>query len=166
MQHHWRQEKILTLETATDRAATLIAAGKKVVTVNGAFDLMHAGHLDMLEEAKQQGDVLFVGINSDDSIREKKGSSRPIIGEQERAALLAALVCVDFVVVVDAAYDDVPQVLIRAVRPSIHVNGAEYGEPAEWIEWPVMQEVGASGHAVARRPGLATSDIIKKIREG
>lgn len=164
MQHHWRYEKILDLPTATTKTAELKTAGKKVVTVNGAFDLLHAGHLDMLEEAKQQGEVLFVGINSDASIRERKGPARPIIGEQERAALLAALTCVDYVVVIDAPYDDMQNVFLRAIKPHVHANGAEYGEPSNWIEWPVMQEVGASGYGVLRRPGLATSDIIKKIQ--
>ncbi len=164
MQHHWRYAKILDLATATNKAAELKAAGKKVVTVNGAFDLLHAGHLDMIEEAKQQGEVLFVGINSDASIRERKGPARPIIGEQERAALLAALACVDYVVIIDAPYDDMQDVLLRAIKPHVHANGAEYGDPSSWVEWPVMQEVGATGHSVLRRPGLATSDVIKKIQ--
>lgn len=165
MQHHWRYEKILSLDASAAKAAELKAAGKKAVTVNGSFDLLHAGHLDMLEEAKQQGDVLFVGINSDASIRNKKGTNRPIIGEQERAALLAALGCVDYVVIIDAPYDDVQNILLRAIKPTVHANGAEYGTPEAWIEWPVMQEVGARGHAVARRPGLATSEVIQKIKK-
>lgn len=164
MKHHWRYEKILSLDAAAAKAAELKAAGKKVVTVNGSFDLLHAGHLDMLEEAKQQGDVLFVGINSDASISNKKGAARPIIGEQERAAMLAALTCVDYVVIIDAPYDDVQNILLRAVKPTVHANGAEYGQPESWVEWPVMQEVGAVGYAVARRPGLATSDIVKRIQ--
>src|SRR5690348_4947315 len=106
MEHHWRTEKILSLEQAAAKAAKLKAAGKKIVTVNGGFDLLHAGHLDILEEAKQQGDVLFVGINSDSSIRDKKGPDRPLIPQDERMALLAALMCVDYVVLLDAPYDE------------------------------------------------------------
>lgn len=164
MQHHWRYDKIISLEDAAQKAQELKAAGKKIVTVNGSFDLLHAGHLDMLEEAKQQGDALFLGINSDTSIRNEKGETRPIIGEQERAAMLAALMCVDYVVIINAPYDDMQNVLLRAIKPSIHANGAEYGAPEKWIEWPAMQEVGAQGHSVERRPGLATSDIVKKIK--
>jgi rfaE bifunctional protein nucleotidyltransferase chain/domain len=164
MQHHWRTEKILTLEQAAQKAAELKAAKKKIVTVNGSFDILHAGHLDMLEEAKQQGDILFVGINSDRSVRGYKGEDRPFIPEQERAALLVALICVDYVVILDGAGAGVEDDFIRAVKPRIHANGAEYGEPSTWREWPVMQEVNAKGYSVARRPGLATTDIIDKIR--
>lgn len=165
MEHHWRYEKILSIEEAGAKAAELKGSGKKVVTVNGSFDLMHAGHLDMLEEAKQQGDVLIVGINSDVSIKNEKGEARPFISAQERAAMLAALIAVDYVVIIDAPYSKVQDVLIRGVKPDVHANGAEYGEPSEWVEWEAMQEVGAAGHAVERRPGLATSDIVEKIKQ-
>lgn len=165
MEHHWRIEKILSLEAAAAKAAELKAAGKKIVTLNGAFDILHAGHLDMLEESSQQGDVLMVGMNSDRSVRDGKGPSRPFIGERERAAMLAALICVDYIVVVDAAYNKVPQTLIRAVRPQVHANGSEYGAPETWIEWPAMKEVGSAGYTVARRPGLATSDVVAKIKK-
>lgn len=161
---NWRVEKILTLADAEQKAADFKKEDKKLVTVNGSFDLMHAGHLDQLEEAKKQGDMLFVGINSDASVKEAKGEDRPLISEQARAAMLAALECVDFVVVVDAAYDEVQNVLLRTVKPDIHVNGPDYGEPETWIEWPTMQEVGAVGYVVQKRNNLATSDIVAKIR--
>ena len=154
----------MTINEAQSRAVELKESGKKLVTVNGSFDLLHAGHLDQLEEAKHQGDMLFVGINSDASVQEEKGKDRPINSEQARAALLAALECVDFVVIVDAPYAEVQNVLLRAVKPDVHVNGPDYGEPPSWIEWPIMQEVGATGCVVQRRNDLATSDIIKKIR--
>lgn len=164
LQHHWRTEKILSLEEAAEKAAELKAAGKKVVTLNGSFDLVHAGHLDMLEEAKLQGDLLFIGLNTDESIRNEKGPARPYIPQQERVALLAALVCTDYVTVVDATYKDLPSVFIRALKPDIHVNGSEYGPAETWVEKPAMDEVGAVGYTVARRPGLATSDIVAKIK--
>ncbi|MDP3996933.1 MAG: adenylyltransferase/cytidyltransferase family protein [Candidatus Andersenbacteria bacterium] len=163
--HNWRYDKILSLEEGGRRAEELRVSGKKIVTVNGSFDLLHAGHLDFLEEAKRQGDVLFIGLNSDKSVREGKGESRPYIPEDERAAMLAALESVDYVVIVDRLYDEVAQTLIRLIKPQVHVNGSEYGEPETWIEWPVMEEVGAQGYTVKRRPGLATSDIVKKIKE-
>ena len=164
LEHHWRREKLIPLDQLAIVAEQLRNANKKLVTVNGAFDILHAGHLDLLEEAKQQGDILFIGVNSDESIRAKKGADRPFIDQDNRAALLAALICVDYVTVIDAPYADVQNVLLRAVRPAVHVNGSDYGSPEQWIEWPVMQEVGATGYAVTRRPGLATSDIVKKIR--
>lgn len=162
---NWRTGKILTIAEAQRRADELKESGKRLVTVNGSFDLLHAGHLDQLEEAKHQGDVLFVGINSDASVQAEKGKDRPVNPEQARAALLAALMCVDFVVIVDAPYAEVQNALLRAVKPDVHVNGSDYGEPGSWIEWPVMQEVGAEGYVVQKRNDLATSDIIKKIRE-
>ena len=165
LHHHWRTEKILSLKAAGEKSAALKAQGKTIVTVNGGFDILHAGHLDMLEEAKQQGDVLFVGVNSDRSIQDGKGKDRPFIPEQERMALLAALVCVDFVVLLDVVpYAKAQDELILAVKPSVHANGSEYGPPKTWVDYPAMQKVGAVGYSVARRPGLATSDIIKKIK--
>lgn len=161
--HHWRYEKIVTVEKIKAIAERLRQGDRTVVTVNGSFDLMHAGHLDMLEEAKQQGDALIVGLNSDSSVREGKGLQHPIIPQEERAALLAALACVDYVVIVEAPYGEVHDILLRAVRPHVHVNGSEYGPPEQWIEWRTMQEVGAKGYMVERREGLATSDIVKKI---
>jgi rfaE bifunctional protein nucleotidyltransferase chain/domain len=162
--HHWREEKILTLEEAAERAADLKKQGKTIVSANGSFDIVHAGHLDLLEEARQQGDVLFVGLNSDASVRNGKGAARPYIPERERAALLAALMCVDYVVIVDAPYREMQDVFIHALKPAVHVNGAEYGQPEAWIEWKAMQAVGARGYAVERRPGLSTSDLITKIK--
>lgn len=165
LKHHWRYKKFVALEEAQQRAAQLKETGTKIVTVNGAFDLLHAGHLDFLEEARHQGDVLFVGLNSDRSVRDGKGLGRPIVSQEERAALLAALSCVDYIITIEAPYREVQNVLLRAVRPHVHVNGSEYGPPQSWIEWPVMQEVGAEGYSVERRPGLATSDIIQRIKK-
>lgn len=162
---NWRIGKIKTLEEAAEIATKLKNEGKKIVTVNGSFDILHAGHLDQLEEAKKQGDILFVGINSDTSVRQKKGEKRPYLPQEARAAMLAALECVDYLVIIDAAYDEVQNVLIRAVKPNIHTNGPDYGPLETWIEWPIMQEVGAKGHVIKRRNDLSTSALIDKIRE-
>lgn len=165
LEHHWRTEKILSLEEAAAKAAELKAVGKKLVTVNGSFDILHAGHLDMLEEAKMQGDVMFVGVNSDKSIKDKKGAERPFISQAERMAMLAALVCVDYIALLDAPYDEAQDALILAVKPDVHANGAEYGPVETWVDYPAMQKVGAKGYGVERRPGLATSDLVTKIRQ-
>lgn len=161
---NWRREKILTLTEALQQAAVLRAAQKKLVTVNGSFDILHAGHLDQLEEAKGQGEVLFVGINSDESIKEEKGPDRPFVPAPARAALLAALTCVDYVIIIGAPYREVPNVLIDTVRPHVHVNGPDYGTPAAWIEWPAMQKYGTRGYTAARRNDLSTTNLVEKIR--
>lgn len=163
--HHWRYEKILTLDVAQKKADELRNAGKTIVTVNGSFDLLQAGHLDFLEEARQQGDILMVGINTDESIQAKKGTSRPIIPQEQRAALLAALICIDFVVIMEGAYDDEPHgSFLPAIKPNIHVNGEEYGPVESWVEYSVMQELGIQAYQVKRRPNLSTTEIIEKIK--
>lgn len=162
---NWRREKIISLEAATALARSLRAEGKRLVTVNGSFDILHAGHLDQLEEARKQGDVLFLGINSDASITAEKGPNRPLLPEQARAALLAALVCVDYVIIIDAAYSEVPHVLLNTVQPAIHVNGPDYGMAETWIEWPTMQKYATVGYSVQRRNRLSTSAIVQKIRD-
>ena len=163
--HLWRYDKILTIDQARQKAEELRNAGKKLVTVNGVFDLIQAGHLDFLEEAKQQGDILFVGINTDKSVRDKKGSSRPIIPQDQRAALLAALACVDYVVIMDGAYDEEPHgSFLPAIKPDVHANGDDHGQAETWIEYPAMQELEISAYTVQRRPNLSTSEIIKKIK--
>lgn len=163
-QTNWRIKKIVSLEEAKKTAAKLREEGKNLVTVNGAFDILHAGHLDQLEEAKRQGDVLFVGINSDKSIHGYKGNDRPFITEQARAAMLAALCCVDYVMIIDADAAEVPKLLLRTVQPQVHANGEEYGKAKQWIEWPVMQEIGTTGYAIRKRNNFSTSSLIDKIR--
>ena len=95
----------------------------KIVFTNGCFDVLHFGHVHYLLQAKALGDILVVGLNSDNSVRRLKGSSRPINGEQERAYVLAALACVDYVVVFG---EDTPKELIETVRPDVLVKGGEY----------------------------------------
>ncbi len=161
---YWRIGKILTIEQAQDKAAKLKKEGKKIVTVNGSFDLLHIGHLDQLEQAKRQGDVLFIGINSDRSIAERKGKNRPVNPEEARAAMLAALACVDFVTIIDSPYSEMQNYLLRAIKPDIHVNGPDYGEPSTWIEWPVMREVEAKGYTAKKLNNFSTTELIDKIK--
>lgn len=162
---NWRTEKILTSTQAAEKADALRAEGKKIITTNGAFDMLHVGHLDQLEEAKAQGDVLFVGINSDEAIMNEKGDSRPLIPQDARAAMLAALTCVDYVVVMDGTYNEEPmKSFLPSVKPDVHVNGPDRGEPNTWIEWPVMQELNIAGHTVAKRNDFSTSALVQKIK--
>ncbi len=166
MEHHFRYEKILTMEQGREKAEELRKAGKKIVTLNGSFDLLHAGHLDILEEAKQQGDVLIVGINTDEAIRTKKGSNRPIMSQENRAALLAALACVDYVVIMPGSYEEEPHTsFLPAIRSDIHANGEEYGPVESWVEYAAMKELGIAPYQVQRRPNLSTTEIIEKIKK-
>jgi rfaE bifunctional protein nucleotidyltransferase chain/domain len=104
----------------------LRATGQVVVWTNGCFDLLHAGHAQSLHAARAFGSVLVVEINSDDSVRRFKGSGRPILPATERAELVAALRCVEYVVVFD---NDTPQECIRLLRPDVHCKGADYAPP-------------------------------------
>src|ERR1043166_4038641 len=101
----------------------LKAEGKRIVTTNGCFDLLHVGHVRILKAARELGDVLIVGINSDASVRELKGESRPITPENERAEILSSLWFVDFVTVFS---EDTPVEFLRQVKPWIHVKGSDY----------------------------------------
>src|SRR3989344_3911940 len=152
--------KIKTREEITKIAKELKLQGKKIVTINGCFDLLHTGHVHMLEEAKQQGDVLIVGLNSDKSVKSYKGLSRAIIPEHDRARMLAALECVDYVTLFD---ETDCLAFVDSVRPNVHVNGPEYGENC--IEAPLVKKHGGRIHIAKKVEGLSTSGIIKKIKE-
>jgi D-beta-D-heptose 7-phosphate kinase / D-beta-D-heptose 1-phosphate adenosyltransferase len=119
------REKVLTLEQLRMRAAAWRSAGESIVFTNGCFDLLHIGHITLLEEARREGGRLVVGINSDASVRALKGPTRPIVGERERGRILAALAAVDAVIVFD---DPTPLRLIEALRPDILVKGGDYRE--------------------------------------
>jgi D-beta-D-heptose 7-phosphate kinase/D-beta-D-heptose 1-phosphate adenosyltransferase len=139
-------------------SATLRAKGRKIVTINGSFDLLHSGHLHILSEAKRQGDVLVVGLNSDASVRGYKGPGRPIVPEQQRAEMLLALRIVDYVHIFPEAD---PIAFLREMRPDVHVNGSEYGE--DCIESETVRRDGGTVHIVQRLPNLSTSGLLKTV---
>jgi len=147
---------------ASAKLALWHAARARVVFTNGVFDLLHRGHAEYLEEARALGDRLVVGVNTDASVRRLKGPSRPIVGEQDRAALVRALACVDLVVLFD---DDTPQRLIEAVRPDVLVKGADYA-PEAIVGREFVESHGGRVTTIALREGLSTSEIVKRIREG
>ena len=97
--------------------------GKKIVFTNGCFDIIHRGHVEYLQKAKELGDILILGLNSDDSVRRLKGASRPINNETDRAIVLSALECIDYVVIFD---EDTPLELIKFIKPDILVKGGDY----------------------------------------
>lgn len=132
----------------------------RVVFTNGVFDLLHPGHVDVLRAAREQGDALIVGLNSDASVRRLKGPERPVRSEAERAYVLAALRCVDVVTVFD---EDTPLALVRAVLPDVIVKGGDYSEDTV----VGAREVRARGGTVVivpLTPGQSTTSIIEKLR--
>ncbi len=132
--------------------------GKTVATLNGSFDLLHAGHLHMIYEASQQADVLILALNSDSSIKKYKSPLRPIVPLEYRLRMIAALGFVDYV----TTFEEIdPRVLLDKIKPHVHVNGAEYG--ANCIEADVVKSHGGRLHIVELIPGLSTSVLIKKI---
>ncbi len=135
-------------------------AGRVVVFTNGVFDLVHPGHVDVLTAAREQGDVLIVGLNSDDSVRRLKGPSRPVRSEAERAYVLAALEAVDAVVIFD---QDTPLELVRLLQPSIIVKGGDYS-PDTVVGAAEVRAGGGRVVIVPLTPGQSTTSIIEKLR--
>jgi D-beta-D-heptose 7-phosphate kinase/D-beta-D-heptose 1-phosphate adenosyltransferase len=136
------------------------ARGRRVVFTNGVFDLLHPGHVRYLQEARALGDLLIVGLNADASVRRNKGPERPINAQDERAEILAALACVDAVVVFD---EDTPAEIIRLVQPDVLVKGADWAADAI----VGRDTVEARGGRVVRVPveqGYSTTAIVERIR--
>ncbi len=151
-------EKIVALDRLLSRTAWWRSAGERVVFTNGCFDILHIGHITLLERARRQGDRLIVALNSDRSVRRLKGPSRPIAGEAERARILAALAAVDAVVIFD---DDTPITLIEALRPDVLVKGGDYTEE----NVVGAREVRAWGGRVELIPlveGVSTTRLVAK----
>ena len=139
----------------------LRASGKTIVFTNGVFDLLHIGHLRYLEEARRLGDALLVGVNSDRSVRLLKGSGRPITAEEERAEVLAALTCVDGVVIFD---EETPRDLIQAIQPDVLVKGSDWAEDAI-VGRDIVEARGGRVVRVAIQPGYSTTRIVEKIKK-
>lgn len=133
--------------------------GKQVVFTNGCFDLLHAGHVSYLQFAREQGDVLVVGINSDASVKRAKGDKRPLVGERDRALVLAALECVDYVVVFD---EDEPAALIAEIIPDILVKGEDWAHYVSGRE--VVEQHGGRVVLAPLKEGFSTSGLISRIR--
>ena len=153
--------KIVELEQVSHRCDKLRADGKRLVATNGCFDLLHAGHVRYLQAARTLGDFLAIGLNGDNSVRELKGSGRPVTTESDRAELLAALQCVDLVTIF-------PQLratqFIAAVRPAVYVKGGDYrSETLDEEERAVLKQIGAEIHLIPFEAGYSTSRLIEQI---
>ena len=154
--------RILNLHEAILRFGREKRNGRRVVFTNGCFDLLHPGHVETLEKARSLGDALIVGVNSDRSVREMKGQGRPIMPEQERAEVLAALACVDGVVIFD---EPTPREIVAALLPDVLVKGGD------WASDQIIgrEETEAAGGKVVSIPvltGHSTSAMVEKIRNG
>ena len=152
-------DKIVTLEDLAARLGKVRKSGQTIVFTNGCFDIMHVGHVRYLGQARSQGDLLVVGLNSDSSVRAIKGDSRPIVGQDHRAELLASLACVDYVV----PFEELdPLRLIQAIKPDVLVKGEDWAEDAI----VGAEEVKSRGGKVVRISFVeetSTSGIIQTI---
>ena len=137
----------------------LARQGKVVVFTNGCFDILHRGHVEYLWQARQLGDVLMVGLNDDDSVRRLKGEGRPLMPQEDRAYLLAALMMVDYVCLFS---EDTPLQLIQAVQPDVLVKGSDY-ETHQIVGKDVVEKRGGTVQTVELVEGRSTTNIIRKI---
>ena len=156
------KDKIRTREELSDIVKDLKNQGKRIVHTNGSYDILHAGHIDTLERAKQLGDILIVSINSDDSVRRFKGNNRPIMDQEDRARILSSLECVDFVTIFPE--DNILET-IRVISPSLHVKGGTFLPERIEEEKKLIESLGGSFMTLPLTEGKSTTNIIKKIIE-
>ena len=150
---------IVPREELEDLSRLLRAKGKHIITTNGCFDLLHVGHVRILKRARELGDVLIVGINSDKSVQKLKGKARPITGQDDRAEILASLSSVDYVTIFS---EDTPIEFLKAVRPDIHVKGSDY-LACDLAETPVVESFGGAVQILELVPNRSTSSIVARI---
>ena len=152
------QQKIITREQWSQLR---ISPKTTVVFTNGCFDVLHLGHVAYLAEARTMGDLLVVGLNSDDSVRRLKGPSRPINDEHARAMVLASLQCVDYVILFD---EDTPLELIQTVKPNVLVKGGDYTIDTI-VGAPFVQKHGGIVRTIPLVEGFSTTDTLKKLND-
>jgi len=154
------KNKIVSRERLAAVVRDARADGKKVVFTNGCFDILHLGHARYLRAARDKGDILVVGLNSDDSVRRLKGGGRPIVPEEERAELLAALEAVDYVAVFD---EDTPAELIAEIKPDLLVKGGDYS-PEDVAGRETVEAAGGRVVIIPLVKDCSTTNIINKVR--
>ena len=151
----------ISKELAIEILETAKKDGKKVVFTNGCFDILHRGHVTYLNEAKRQGDILVVGVNSDASVKKLKGESRPINSEYDRAFVLDGLKAVDYTVIFG---EDTPEDLIACLKPSVHVKGGDY-KKEDLPETKIVESYGGKVIILNFVEGKSTTNIIEKINK-
>lgn len=152
-------QKYIAPQQLADVIGKLRRANRSIATLNGSFDLLHAGHLHMIYEASQMADILIIALNSDSSIKAYKDEKRPIIPLKYRLQMMAALGFVDYVTWFD---ETDPIKILAIIQPDVHVNGSEYGENC--IEAETVKRYGGVLHIVDKIDGLSTTSIIDKIK--
>ena len=153
-------EKVLDRHILKEKVDSLHETGKRVVFTNGCFDLLHIGHVRYLQEARKQGDCLVVAVNSDSSVQQIKEPGRPVMPESQRAEVVGALGCVDWVTVFD---EPDPLVLIKLLKPNVLVKGGDWPEE-KIIGAPEVKKSGGKVVIIPLQPDISTSGIIKKAR--
>lgn len=153
------ENKILTKERLAKVVSDLKADKKKIVFSNGCFDIIHKGHIDYLAKAKQQGDVLIIGLNSDSSVRRIKGKTRPVQDEDSRSYIMASLFFVDYVVLFD---EDTPYNLIKAIEPDVLVKGADY-KKEDIVGYDIVTKNNGEVKTIEFLEGHSTTNVIRKI---
>ena len=151
--------KIVTLKDLVQKVGDFRKSGKRVVFTNGCFDILHVGHVRYLAAARSEGDILVVGLNSDESVRSIKGGKRPIVCQDQRAEVLAGLWCVDYIVLFD---DPDPLKLIQTIKPDVLVKGDDWPEE-NIIGADFVKAKGGQVVRVSVVPDISTSRIIQKI---
>jgi len=154
-----RCDKVKTLSGLIRVLKKYKAKKKKVVFTNGCFDILHRGHVDYLARAKALGDILVVGLNSDTSVRKLKGRGRPIVKEKDRAMVLSALGCIDFVVIFNSP---TPFGLIKGLRPDVLVKGGDW-KAKDIVGGKLVRSYGGKVKSLSYIKGFSTKDLIKRI---
>ena len=161
--HNQLKEKIVSQDQALKELKSWREKNKKIVFTNGCFDIIHPGHIDYLSQARDLGDILVLGLNTDQSVRRlNKGSNRPINDERTRAYVLAGLASVDLIVFFD---EETPYNLIKLLQPNVLVKGKDY-EVEKIIGFDILKENGGEVITISFLEGYSTSSLIKKIIEG
>lgn len=152
--------KVLTIDKLSKEIELLKKENKQIVSTNGCFDILHVGHVRYLQKSASLGDILVVCLNSDSSVKRLKGESRPLNNENDRAEVLAALGCVDFVVIFD---EDTPVNHLAKIKPNIHTKGGDYN--LETLpETKVVMENGGRLEFISFVEGKSTTNIIEKMK--
>lgn len=157
--HNSTERKIITREAVPSLFNPDYRSKHKLVFTNGCFDILHRGHLHLLKKAKDMGDTLIIGLNTDDSVHRLKGANRPLKDEVTRAELLAALVYVDFVILFN---EDTPYELIKVVQPDLLVKGGDY-KPEEIVGHDIVTGQGGAVRTVPFLEGFSSTSIIEKL---
>lgn len=155
------RRKLTSLSTLTRIARRARREGRRVVFTNGCFDLLHAGHVRLLERAKRCGDLLVVAINSDRSVRALKGRRRPLVAQRDRAELVAALGCVDYVTIF---HEPTPLRLIRHLRPHVLIKGADW-DVGRIVGRELVEQDGGRIVRIPLRHGYSTTALIRRIQK-